>query len=173
MSASAFSHSNTFRCADVIRYISAAIHPDYSAASQWIRRSFPEKQFDRIPRELFYEISRRFHSFEAILLSFLCGRYREVQVCLHPHKAFETVKTVSGIAKDFTRLCHAAKLVTQLQKSQFRFDDFCLEIPLSFHSLFDALLNIASFSCFVRRREFSIIKNRKKHLPPLDKICCL
>ena len=34
------------------------------------------------------------------------------------------VKTVSGIAKDFARLCYAAKLAAQLQKSQFRFDDF-------------------------------------------------
>ena len=73
MSASAFFHSNTSRCADGIHCIPAAIHPDRAAASQQIRRSFSEKQFDRIPRELFYEISRRFHSSEAILLSFLYG----------------------------------------------------------------------------------------------------
>lgn len=71
MFALAFFHNNIFRCADVIHCIPAAIHPDHSAASQWIRRSFSEKQFDRIPRESFYEISRRFHSFEGILLSFL------------------------------------------------------------------------------------------------------
>ena len=65
-------------------------------------------------------------------------------------KLFETVKTISGIAKHFTHLCYAAKLTTQLQKAQFRFNDFCLEIHLIFLSLFDALLNIASFSCFVR-----------------------
>ena len=57
----------------LIHCIPVAIHPNHSTASQWIRRSFSEKQFDRIPRELFYEISRRFHSFEAILLSFLYG----------------------------------------------------------------------------------------------------
>ena len=62
MSVSAFSHSNIFRCVDVIRCIPAAFHPDRSATSQWIRRSFSEKQFDRIPRDSFHKISRRFHS---------------------------------------------------------------------------------------------------------------
>ena len=32
-------------------------------------------------------------------------------------KLFETVKAVSGITKDFTRLCYVAKLTTQLPKS--------------------------------------------------------
>ena len=81
MSASAFSHSNTSRCVDVIHCIPAAIHPDRSAASQWIRRSFFEKQFDRISGESFYGISRRFHSFEAILLSFLYDRQIIFEIC--------------------------------------------------------------------------------------------
>ena len=63
MSASAFSHINTSRCADVIHCISAAIHPDHATASQYIRRFFSEKQFDRIPKESSYEIFRRSHSF--------------------------------------------------------------------------------------------------------------
>ena len=63
-------------------------------------------------------------------------------------KFFETVKTVSGIAKDFARLCYAAKLTTQLQKSQFRFDAFYLEIHLIILPLFDALSDMAFFSCF-------------------------
>lgn len=49
MSASAFFHSNTSRYVDVIHCIPATIHPDHTAASQWSRRSSPEKQFDRIP----------------------------------------------------------------------------------------------------------------------------
>ena len=44
MSVSAFSHRNTSRCADGIHCIPAAVPPDHSAASQWIRRSFSEKQ---------------------------------------------------------------------------------------------------------------------------------
>ena len=45
-------------------------------------------------------------------------------------KLFEMVKTISGVAKDFTRLCYAAKLATQLQKSQLGVHDFGLEILL-------------------------------------------
>ena len=43
-SASAFSPGNTSRCAGGIHCIPAAVPPDHSAASQWIRRSFSEKQ---------------------------------------------------------------------------------------------------------------------------------
>ena len=39
-------------------------------------------------------------------------------------KLFETVKTVSGIAKGFTCLSYATKLATQYKKSQFLFNDF-------------------------------------------------
>ena len=65
-------------------------------------------------------------------------------------KLFETLKTVTGIAKYFVRLCYATKLTTQLQKTQFWFHDFYLEIHLIFLSLFNTLLNIASFPCLVR-----------------------
>ena len=62
-------------------------------------------------------------------------------------KFFEAIKTISGVVKDFTRLCYAAKLATQLQESQFRFNDCCLEIHLI---IFCDAFNIASFSWFVR-----------------------